>query len=46
MTVPDPSPVTVGLGSMGVEKCNQFGPDRLRDQIPCALAQQIRQWVG
>ena len=38
--------MTVGLGSMGVEKCSQFGPDRLGDQIPRALAQQIGQRVG
>ena len=41
MTMPDQSPVTdgIGLGGMCVEKCGQFGLNRLRNQIPRALAQ-------
>jgi len=36
----------VGLISIGGKKFVQLGLDRLRNQLPRALAQQIRQWIG
>ena len=48
MTVPDQPPAASGISliSMGGEKTIQLGLDRLCDQLPCALPQQIRQRVG
>ena len=48
MTVTDQTPATRSIGLIGVsgEKRIQLGLDRLRDQIPRTLAQQIRQRVG
>jgi len=36
----------IGLISMGGEKSVQLGLNRLRDQLPRTLTQQIRQRVG
>ena len=48
MAVPNQPATTGGIGliGMGSEKGIQLGLDRLSDQIPRALAQQIRQRVG
>jgi hypothetical protein len=48
MTMPDQPPAAspICLIGMGGEKHIQLRLDRLRDQIPRALAQQIRQRVG
>ena len=48
MAMPDQPLATskIGLISMGGEKSLQLGLDRLRDQLPRTLAQQIRQRVG
>jgi len=36
----------IGLIGMSGEKREQLSLNRLRDQIPCSLAQQIRQRIG
>ena len=48
MAMPDQPLATssIGLVSMGGEKSAQLSLDRLRDQIPSALAQKIRQRIG
>ena len=48
MAVPDQplAASAIGLVSMGGEKSVQLGLDRLRDQIPSAPAQKIRQRIG
>ena len=47
MTVPHQSPAASGIGliGMGGEKRVQLGFNRLRDQFPRNLAQQIRKRV-
>ena len=47
MAMPDQPPAAsaIGLVSMGGEKSAQLSLDRLRDQIPSAPAQKIRQRV-
>jgi len=30
----------------GRHECGQFGMDRLFDQIPCSVAQDLGKWVG
>ena len=48
MTMPDQTAASSGIGliGMGHEKRAQFRLNRLRDQFPRTLAQQIRQRVG
>ena len=48
MAVPDQPPAASGISliAMGGEKSVQLGLDRLCDQLPRPLAQQIRQRVG
>jgi hypothetical protein len=48
MAVPDQPPAAsaISLIGMGGGKSVQLGFDRLRDQLACALPEQIRQRVG
>lgn len=46
MTDQPPAASGIRLIGMGGEKHVELGLDRLRDQIPRALAQQIRQRIG
>jgi len=48
MAVPDQPPAASGNSLIGMssQKPVQLGLDRLRDQLPCALSQQICERVG
>ena len=48
MTVTHQTPASrrIRLVGMGGEKRIQFGLNRLRDQFPCTLAQQVCKRVG